>query len=204
MEHKSSPEASEIVLRLNQYSDIFSDFDIRPYSSRALSVDFLDEIKRASHDKEEGGIELILNFPKKERNEPHELVIKERLTTHFKKHYHLLVKEKHRILKLGITMVILGILCMVAATFVVFKDPSESLSLSFLVVFLEPAAWIKSFSIPILSNQTWNSIARCLTLEDIFILNHTKLKPTKSRLFCYTFVILNLVISITYHLQPIT
>ena len=141
MEHKPSLEISEIVLRLNQYDDIFSDFDIRPYSSRALSEDFLDEIKRASRDKDEGGIELILHFPKKERNEPHELVIKERLTTHFKKHYHLLLKEKHRILKLGITMVILGILCMIAATFVVFKDPSKSLFLSFLVVFLEPAAW---------------------------------------------------------------
>jgi hypothetical protein len=35
----------------------------------------------------------------------------------------------------------MGIICMVAATFVIFEDPSQNLFLSFLVVFLEPAAW---------------------------------------------------------------
>ena len=44
-------------------------------------------------------------------------------------------------MKLGITMVVLGIMCMILATFVVFKDPTQNLWLSFLVVFLEPAAW---------------------------------------------------------------
>ena len=38
-------------------------------------------------------------------------------------------------------MVMLGILCMIAATLIVFKDPSQNLLLSFLVIFLEPAAW---------------------------------------------------------------
>ena len=38
-------------------------------------------------------------------------------------------------------MVALGIIAMVVATFVVFQDPSQNLMLSFLVVFLEPAAW---------------------------------------------------------------
>ncbi len=38
-------------------------------------------------------------------------------------------------------MVIMGILSMIAATYVVFKDPSRNPLLSFLVVFLEPAAW---------------------------------------------------------------
>jgi hypothetical protein len=143
MKHKFSSrvETSEISLRLEQYDDIFSDFDIRPYSKRALSVDFLDEIKRASYDKNEGEIELTLHAPEKERNEAHELVIKERLAAHFKRHYAMLLKEKRHVMQLGISMVVMGVIFMIAATFIVFEDPTQNLLLSFLVVFLEPAAW---------------------------------------------------------------
>ena len=44
-------------------------------------------------------------------------------------------------MKLGLTMVFLGIISMIAATLIIFKDPADDLFLSFLVVFLEPAAW---------------------------------------------------------------
>ena len=134
-------EAAEIYLKLEQYSDIFSDFDIRSYRERALSIDFIEEIKRAASDKDEGGIELMLHIPEKKRDEAEEEVIKERLAAHFKRHYHLLSEEKRRVMRLGVSMVVMGIIFMVAATFIVFKDPTENLWLSFLVVFLEPAAW---------------------------------------------------------------
>ena len=142
MTHEPVPEENpEISLRLEQYDDIFSDFDMRPYSKRALSVDFLDEVKRATSDKTGGAIELVLYAPEKERNEAHETTIKERLGAHFKRHYLLLAKERSEILRLGISMVVLGIVSMIAATFILYEDPTENLFLSFLVVFLEPAAW---------------------------------------------------------------
>lgn len=134
-------ETNEIYLRLMQYDDIFSDFDMRPYSRRSLSVDFIDEIKRAAADKKDEGIELILHAPEAERNESKESTIRERLAAHFVRHYQLQMKEKKRVLRLGIGMVVLGIISMIAATFIVFEDPTENLLLSFLVVFLEPAAW---------------------------------------------------------------
>lgn len=136
-----SEESQEISLRLEHYDDIFSDFDIRPYSKRALSVDFIDEIRRASGDKKHGNIDLVLYIPEKERTHSHEPVIQERLEGHFKRHYQLLAKEKSRVLGVGISMVLLGVVCMIAATFLVYEDPGHSLVTSFLVVFLEPAAW---------------------------------------------------------------
>lgn len=143
MENNTSSlnELSEISLKLEQYDDIFSDFDIRPYSSRAISVDFLDEIRRATRDKNEDGMKLILYVPQKERDGAREEIIKERLSAHFDRHFNLLSKEKSGVMKRGIIMVIMGILCMIAATLIVFKDPSQSLLLSFLIIFLEPAAW---------------------------------------------------------------
>jgi hypothetical protein len=134
-------ETQALSLRLVGYDGIFSDFDIRPYSKRVISADFLDELKRAINDKDEGAIELLLHVPEKERSESHEAIIKERLGGHFKKHYQLFLREKRRVLKLGMGMVILGVIAMLAATYIVFEDPAENILLSFLVVFLEPAAW---------------------------------------------------------------
>lgn len=157
-------ETQALFLKLEKYTDIFSSFDIRPYSKRALSVDFLDEVKRSVSDrKEDEGVEIILNMPEGERNEAHETMIKERLATHFKRHYHLVLKEKLRILKLGIGMVILGVISMIAATFIIFEDPTHNLTLSFLVVFLEPAAWF----------LLWEGM-------DLIIFNSKKLNPDLS------------------------
>lgn len=136
-----SRETREISLKLEQYDDIFSDFDIRPYSERSLSVDFLDEIKRAARDKDDNEIELALFVPTAEKGDLHEGVIRERLATHFQRHHQLLMKEKRKVLRLGIGMVVLGIICMIVATRIVFEDPTQNMLLSFLVVFLEPAAW---------------------------------------------------------------
>ena len=85
-----SEDTQEISLRLEHYDDIFSDFDMRPYSKRALSVDFVDEIRRASLDKDHSGIELSISVPENTRSESEESTIKERLAGHFEKHYGLI------------------------------------------------------------------------------------------------------------------
>lgn len=134
-------DSQEIYIRVEQYDDIFSDFDIRPYSKRALSTDFLSEVKRAAADKNRGGIDLVIYAPANERNESSEATIRERLTEHFQKHYRLLQKDRNQVLRLGIIMIFLGIVAMIAATKIIFEDPTDNMFLSFLVVFLEPAAW---------------------------------------------------------------
>ncbi len=133
-------ENQQISIRLEQFDDIFSDFDIRDYSKRALSVDFLDEIRRASIDKDESGVELVLYVPEKERDELKEQNIKERLMAHFERHYGLTLKEKRKTLNRGWSMVFLGVISMLGATLIVSEGPSSNFFLSFLLVLLEPAA----------------------------------------------------------------
>jgi hypothetical protein len=134
-------EAQEIYLKLEKYDDIFSDFDIRPYSKRALSSDFLEEIKRATIDKTNEGINLIFHVSENLRNETQEVIIQTRLIEHFNKHQKILTKEKSKVLKMGWSMTFFGFLFMIIATYIMFKNPSEDLVSSFLIVFLEPAAW---------------------------------------------------------------
>ena len=134
-------DTQEISLRLEHYDDIFSDFDMRPYSKRALSVDFIDEIRRASIDKDEEGMDLTLYVPAAGRSESQEATIKERLAGHFEKHYGLVLKDKRKTMGQGIFMVILGVISMILATFILSGSAEGDILKSFLVVFLEPAAW---------------------------------------------------------------
>jgi hypothetical protein len=137
---RAPDESREIYIRLEQYDDIFSDFDVRPFSRRALSSDFLEEIKRAANDKFDGGIDLILHVPGGSRNDAEEAIIAERLKGHFQRHFQILKKKKNKIIRFGLVMVALGIIAMIAATKLIYIDESSNAWLSFLHLFLDPVA----------------------------------------------------------------
>lgn len=147
---------SEISIDIDNYDDIFSDFDPRPYSSRALSDDFILEIKRASRDKTTGIIELKFLIPKHERKYKDEDLIIKRLKSHFKRHFEIVRKEVDKEKKLGLTMVGLGFALGVLAAVVLhqgvetidnaifFTDTLKWLAIilpTVVLVMLEPASW---------------------------------------------------------------
>lgn len=134
-------ESSEIRFAVNNYDDIFSDFDPRPIVQRGLSEDFLEEARRASLVKQAGRIDFIFTVPKNVRNLKKEAVITDRLKKYFKKHSEILEKDKQKIVNQGIWFVIVGILLMFAATFLIFKYESNTFITSFLTVLFEPAGW---------------------------------------------------------------
>lgn len=132
---------SEISLWLDTYDDIFSDFDPRPYSQRALSDDFIMEAKKASRDKTSGSIELNLLIPTKLRDLHSENLIKKRLKEHFKKHYHSHLNDRKKIINSGFKFVGLGIVTMLVTTYILHQMPDDEFIWSFLVVLFEPAGW---------------------------------------------------------------
>lgn len=132
---------SNISLKLNNYNDIFSSFDPRPYSEKALSVDFLDETKRASIDKGENKIELRLLIPLNLRKIETERIIKRKLKEHFERHSKQIKKEYKKIIKNGIIFAIVGVILMFIATLVFFKSSKETITAHFLLILLEPAGW---------------------------------------------------------------
>jgi hypothetical protein len=130
-----------ISLKLANYDDIFSDFDPRPYSERALSVDFLGEAKRASIDKPSGEIELRLMVPKKSRNLKIEEVIKKRLRSHFERHAKKIKLQNKKILRNGSIFTASGIGIMLIATFTLFGYSQSNIFTHFLTILFEPAGW---------------------------------------------------------------
>jgi hypothetical protein len=99
---------ANISLILDSYEDIFSSFDPRSYSEKAVSVDFISECKRAARDLNEFDLELNLSIPKARRNLVDEARIKRRLREHFHKHAVEKEKEIRSIKRSGNFWVILG------------------------------------------------------------------------------------------------
>lgn len=134
----------EISLMLDGYDDIFSDFDPRPYSQRALSDDFLIEAKKAAKDKDDT-LELRFIIPKKERNLASEVLIKKRLRDHFKRHADMLDKEIKKIKGRGMLMAVFGILVIFFAAYL-HSFKSSAFIIDFLIVLLEPAGWFTAWT----------------------------------------------------------
>ena len=126
-----------ISLILESYNDIFSSFDPRPSSERALSDDFLIECKRATLDREEP-ITLRLLVPHSKRNLKEELEIQFRLKNHFHKHYIEKRKEIRNLRLQGVGWFFIGAIAMTLVT-LIHETPNFFINL--LRVMLEPAGW---------------------------------------------------------------
>ncbi len=130
-----------ISLILNDYDDIFSDFDPRAYSERSLSDDFIYECKKAVRDREEE-FELRLLVPKDKRNIYHEVKIKKRLKEYFQRHSIEKAEEVKKVLRNGLTMALIGFILMIAGAALIFTNFLEgTFMFAVLLVILEPAGW---------------------------------------------------------------
>src|SRR3989344_2509529 len=118
-------KASEISIHIDHYDDIFSDFDSRPYSIRALSDDFLLEVRKAAHVKPSGELELRFIIPKKMQNGDHESLVRKRLKDYFKKHGDLIKKEIRKIRLHGLKFIIIGAACSVSAAYLLYSPLFE-------------------------------------------------------------------------------
>ncbi|MDP1728997.1 MAG: hypothetical protein Q8L27_02220 [archaeon] len=137
---ESIQKQKNIPLILDSYDEIFSDFDPRSSSERALSDDFVRECNHAARDKTFGKkIELILSLPKPKRKPSEEVIIKKRLLDHFRKHFLLKEKERKSIVKKGLYWVFIGITLLFTNTFI--RTYSPSFLLNMLSLIMEPASW---------------------------------------------------------------
>lgn len=128
-----------ISLILDDYDDIFSDFDPRPYDSKALSDDFLLECRKATKDKEHD-IELRLLVPKTKRKIGDEIKIKKRLKDHFRKHFIEKHKEINKIKKEGIIWFFVGTIFILLTSFLYEKNYPRFI-FKILQTMMEPAGW---------------------------------------------------------------
>lgn len=133
-------QEANISLIINDYNDIFSSFDARPYSEKSISVDFIEECKRAARDKKEDGLELRILVPKMKRNLKEEWKIKKRLKDHFHHHDQIAEKEINSIKREGGLWFILGTIFIMTVSWLHTLELS-GFFISLLSTMLEPAGW---------------------------------------------------------------
>jgi len=146
----------EVSFWLDNYNDLFSDFDHRSYVHRAISDDFLIEARKFTGNKNGDRLELQFLIPKAKRNKNQEPIIKKRLQEHFKRHYHLLLHEHYQMRKRGLTMAGSGLILLAGATVIAIFH--QSVILEVVMVLLQPAGWF----------LTW------MGLESFFFRSHEK------------------------------
>lgn len=131
---------TEINILLTSYNDVFSDFDPSAYSERTLSDDFIIQAKKISKSKSGNNMMLRLLLPTSMRNEHDEKLIIERLHAYFISVYKQLKNEVRKANVKGLTLVLIGVIIMIAASYISFIKP-DKYHVHLLLVLFEPAGW---------------------------------------------------------------
>lgn len=127
----------DIQLILDSYEDIFSNFDAREYSVKAMSADFIEECKKAAADKKEVH-NLKFFISKNKRDFSDEIKIKKRLKDHFNHHLRLERKNVDKQNLVGFNWFVAG--CFLTVLTVIFIN-TENFGLKILVNVAHPGGW---------------------------------------------------------------
>lgn len=139
-EKKESLKRPSVSITLDRYDDVFSDFDSRPFSERALSDDFIVEARKMAKEKPEGKIELELLLPADKRNHETEAIIVKNLHTHFRHFAHVIETEIKHTKRRGTILTVVGFMLMILAAYIISLSEKSFLFNSLRVV-LEPSGW---------------------------------------------------------------
>jgi hypothetical protein len=129
-----------LSLWLDDYGDIYSDFDSRHYLKRRVSEDFIRELKIASRNLEDPVNVLVLLLPKEKRKDASEKIINDSLRDHFLGEYYIHANNLRKKSGKNLLFFITGILAMCANVFITYTT-KNTLVTSSLKVLLEPAGW---------------------------------------------------------------
>lgn len=129
-----------MTLWIDSYSDIFSDFDPRPFSERAVSDDFITQVKRVSRESSGKVSVLRLLVPDGTQKEEHEKVIKKRLRSYFQRIAMQLNHERKTMRRRGFAFTTFGVILMILATSISFLGLSD-FAFKLLLALFEPGGW---------------------------------------------------------------
>ncbi len=128
-------------LALDNYQDVFSDFDESPYSKRTISDDFTRELEKRYTEKKPGSFEVILSLPEKLREKKVEDLIKKRIKDHYKLKIAYVDELINKYKKQGLFRVGFGILLLLLSAFLTSSHFESTLFGEIIGALIIPAAW---------------------------------------------------------------
>lgn len=135
----------DLNIWIDSYDDLFSDFDSRHFTERAVSDDFLLQMHKLTEEKEDFIKTLHFQIPAKLRDENSEKIIIARLSADFKSEFIRYSAELNSSRRNGIVMTLIGLVAF-ATTILIMSLEGNKLWQNFLRVLFEPAGWFLIWS----------------------------------------------------------
>lgn len=139
MTHHIKHTASDVInVKINDYNDLFSDFDITPYKSRNISDDFINEIKKISKNKDLPLKEINIYLPQQSRNDEEQAITK-RLHSFFQSRLHQYNIEAKKLLNRGLWLLVTGIALLICISILLSMEAPQLIKI--VCAIAEPGIW---------------------------------------------------------------
>lgn len=130
----------DLSLWLDDYDDIYSDFDSRNYLKRRVSADFINELQNSLKNRTEKINDLVLMLPQEKRKTDSEKIIIQNLNNYFIHQFNFYNRKYKMDIKKGIILFTIALLLMIANSFISFQL-HNNLSSAIIRIVLEPSGW---------------------------------------------------------------
>lgn len=134
-------DLKEIGVVIDTWDDIFSDFDPRPLGERAVSEDFIAELKRRYRETRTGDFEVVIYAPRSLQDETSEGIVIQRLKRHFRLHAVQQQKDIIRFRIRGVIFVSVGVFLLSLITLATYFEWFKDLTLELLGIVCLPLGW---------------------------------------------------------------
>jgi len=152
-------DIKEISIAIDTWDDIFSDFDPRPLRTRALSEDFIAELKKRYRETRKGDFLVTICAPISLKDAESEKAVIQRLKKHFKHRSIQRQKEISRIRRRGFIFVLIGICSLGFLTISTYFQLFRELTIEILSIIFMPLGW---FGI-------WEGFSKIIDTSPMFI-----------------------------------
>ncbi len=152
-------DIKEISIAIDTWDDIFSDFDPRPLSIRALSEDFIAELKKRYRETRKGAFLVTIYAPILLKDPESEKAVIQRLKKHFKHRSMQRQKELNRIRRRGFIFVLMGICSLGFLTISTYFQLFKEITIEILGIIFMPLGW---FGI-------WEGFSKIIDTSPMFI-----------------------------------
>lgn len=152
-------DIKEVSIAIDTWDDIFSDFDPRPLEERALSEDFISELKKRYRETRKGIFLITIYAPVSLKDDKSEKIVVQRLKRFFKHRSLQRQKELNRIRIRGIIFVMTGICFLGFLTMVTYFRFFSKLAIEILGIILMPLGWF----------GVWEGFSKIVDTSPIFI-----------------------------------
>jgi hypothetical protein len=137
---KRGHSISEVVLWIDSYSELFSDFDPRPVADRLVSDDFVNQVKHAAKEIPQKLHVLKLLVPENTRKPDEEVIISRKLGAYFSYQHQQLTQTNEEVRRKGFYFSAAGLIFMLIASYLKELKVTE-FYMTFLLTLFEPGGW---------------------------------------------------------------